>query len=231
MSALTSFSRRAGGRKGRESKPEAHKSGGSRRARSKTPLDATSLRDLALSYAARYATTAAKLEAYLARKIRERGIAENDEGRTVELDVAGLVARLTDLGYVDDEAYARSRARDLSARGYGARRIDQALYVAGVDQPIREQFAPGEGEAREAAALLAKKRRFGPYARFHDGMDAVPDPQNPEDLRKKREKQVAAMLRAGHQFDHVRFIMDASSVAMIEQWIEEARGGELHEPW
>ncbi|MFW5633982.1 MAG: RecX family transcriptional regulator, partial [Erythrobacter sp.] len=65
-----------------------------------------SLRDLALSYAARFATTGAKLEAYLARKMRERGVAEDDDGRMVELDVPALVARLVELGDVDGLAVA-----------------------------------------------------------------------------------------------------------------------------
>ena len=41
--------------------------------RKPSPLTATRLQDLALSYVARFATTRAKLEAYLVRKLRERG--------------------------------------------------------------------------------------------------------------------------------------------------------------
>ena len=37
------------------------------------PLDPARLHDLAIHYVARFSTTAAKLEAYLARKLRERG--------------------------------------------------------------------------------------------------------------------------------------------------------------
>ena len=91
-----------------------------RKARKARPLDETALRDLALSYVARFATTGAKLEGYLARKVRERGIAEDEDGRTRELDVTGIVTRMIELGYVDDDAYARSKSRDLTARGYGA---------------------------------------------------------------------------------------------------------------
>ena len=41
--------------------------------RTPKPLDSVRLNDLALHYVARFATSAAKLEAYLARKLRERG--------------------------------------------------------------------------------------------------------------------------------------------------------------
>ena len=83
-------------------------SSGRTKKRGARPLDAVSLRDLALSYVGRFATTGAKLEAYLARKIRERGVAEDADGRLVELDVAGLVEQFAARGYVDDDAYARA---------------------------------------------------------------------------------------------------------------------------
>lgn len=188
---------------------------GARGAKKRRPLDETSLKDLALAYVARFSTTGAKLEGYLARKLRERGVAEDEEGRVRELDVTGLVDRLIELGYVDDDAYARAKSRDLTARGYGARRVEQALWAAGVEEQVREDHAPSEAESRRAAILLAKKRRFGPFGAF-------PEDEPNEARLKRREKQVAAMLRAGHQYSHVGFILDAASVRDVEDWLEEA---------
>jgi len=181
------------------------------------PLDATSLRDLALSYVGRFATTGAKLEAYLARKVRERGLAEDGDGRSVELDIPGLVEQFVERGYVDDDAYARSKSRDLTARGYGARRVEQALWVAGVDEHVRSDNAPGEVEKRRAAVIMATKRRFGPFGgdTGETGLD-----------RKLVEKQIAAMLRAGHDFDMVRFIIHSASISEVEQWLAEAEADE-----
>ena len=85
------------------------------------PLNDTSLRDIALSYAGRYATTAAKLKHYLQRKLRERGWAGEDEPRVDE-----VVTRFVELGYIDDAQFAEARTRDLMRRGYGARRVAQA---------------------------------------------------------------------------------------------------------
>lgn len=187
----------------------------SSRGKKARPLDQTALKDLALSYAARFATTGAKLEGYLARKIRERGVAEDEDGRTRELDVAGLVTRLIELGYVDDDAYARAKSRDLTARGYGARRVEQALWAAGVEEQVRSDHTPGEATSRRAAVLLAKKRRFGPFG------IAPPVNEPHEDRHKRREKQVAAMLRAGHLYEHVRFILEASTEDELDEWIEE----------
>ncbi|MEM6474830.1 MAG: RecX family transcriptional regulator [Pseudomonadota bacterium] len=197
----------------------SRKDGGRKPAKRK-PLDEVALRDLALSYAARFATTGAKLEAYLARKIRERGVAEDEDGRTRDLDVAGLVNRLIELGYVDDDAYARSRSRDLTSRGYGKRRVEQALWAAGVDEKVRADNAPGKAEGRRAAILLARKRGFGLFGRKID-------PESPVDeQRAAKEKQIAAMLRAGHDFDAVRFIINASATSEIDEWLAEAEADE-----
>ncbi len=183
--------------------------------RVKPPLTETKLRDLALHYAARFASTGARLEGYLVRKIRERGLAEDADGRTVEVDVPALVARLVELGYVDDDAYARMRARDLGSRGYGARRVEETLRHAGVGEGLRRQHAPGEAAGRRSAALMAQKRRIGPYGTPSEGGD-------PLARRKAHEKAVAAMLRAGHQYDHVKVILAAARIEDVEEWVAEA---------
>lgn len=191
--------------------------------RAKPPLTEAALRDLALHYAARFATTAARLEAYLVRKIRERGLADDGNGRTVDVDIPTLVARLVELGYVDDDAYARMRARDLGARGYGARRVDESLRHAGVGEALRQSHAPGEAASRQAAVLMAKKRRLGPFG------GSRPQGDDPLLARKAHEKAVAAMLRAGHQYDHVRFVLAAASEQDVEQWLDEAADQEGHQ--
>lgn len=180
---------------------------GKRRKGPPKPLNSERLRDLALSYLARFSTSAAKLEAYLGRKLRERGW--EGEGQP---NIPGLVARYVELGYVDDAAYARAQAGSLLRRGYGARRVGQALHAAGIDETIRAEVDPAEYARREAALALARKRRFGP---FFDG--AIE--------RDRREKQVAAMLRAGHGYDHARRVIDAPSEAELEEWLDEARDG------
>jgi len=183
------------------------------RKRPKPPLDERALRDLALHYAARFATTGARLEGYLARKLKERGVADDADGRPAPIDIRALVARLVELGYVDDDAYARMRTRDLGARGFGGRRIEQTLWAAGVDEVIRQAHAPGEAASRRAAALMARKKRLGPWGAAGD---------DPLVRRKAHEKAVAAMLRAGHQYDHVKYILGAASAGDIEQWLDEA---------
>ena len=174
------------------------------RSRQAKPLDSRAFEELALGYVARFATSAARLEGYLARKLHERGWdgdAQPDVGATVE--------RLVRLGYVDDEAYARARSGGLLRRGYGQRRIGQALYAAGIDEEVRDAVRPARREARAAALAMARKRRFGPFG-------------SGECDRALREKQVAAMLRAGHPLDSARQLVDDPSVDAAEAWAAEA---------
>lgn len=183
------------------------------------PLDEAGLRDLALSYAARYATTAAKLRSYLQRKLRERGVAEDETMRDPPLLVERIVERLVELRYVDDEAFAKARTGSLLRRGYGKRRVNEALRHAGVDEFTREETAPDDYAQYEAAVTLARKRRFGPFGFEAHDPDAIEPPHRDP---AKREKQMAAMLRAGHSFDVAKVILDAVSVEDVESWLDEA---------
>lgn len=174
--------------------------------RKSLPLDSARLEELALAYVARYATSRAKLTAYLRRKLRERGWEGPGEP---QLDA--ISERFSEAGYVDDAAYARARTGSLLRRGYGVRRVGQALASAGIDEDLRDELRPGESDLRDAALSLARKRGFGPFG------GSVPD-------RALRQKQLAAMARAGHSFDLARALIDAPDVEAAELWAEEARG-------
>ncbi|MXO75793.1 hypothetical protein GRI40_11250 [Altererythrobacter aerius] len=175
--------------------------------RAPRPLDQRKLEELGLSYVARFATSVAKVEAYLLRKVRERGW-EGD----APPDAAGIAARYAELGYIDDEAFARARSGGLLRRGYGARRVDQALGAAGISEALRQDVRPEEGQQRRAAVTLAARRRLGPWSRATDGTAQ----------RETREKQIAAMLRAGHGFEIARTVIGAPTTAWAEQWAAEA---------
>ena len=174
--------------------------------RNSPPLDRPRLEEMALAYVARFATTRAKLEAYLRRKLRERGW--EDEG---EPPVAEMAARFVSAGYVDDAAYARAKAGSLLRRGYGAWRIGQALGADGVAAEVVDSVRPGEAARRQAALAMARKRKFGPFGGV------------PLD-RPKREKQLAALLRAGHSLDCARELVDAPDIDAAERWAREADG-------
>ncbi len=154
------------------------------------PLDAAKLRDLALHYVARYATSAAKLSRYLQRKVRERGWDGNDPP-----DIAGIVAGMVEAQYLDDDQFAEMRASGLLRRGYGARRVSATLRADGIADPTIRRIAAIDPEtARDAALAFARRRRFGPFATI------PPDAQ-------KVARELQAMMRAGHDFSVSRQIL------------------------
>jgi len=107
----------------------------------------------------------------------------------------GLRTGLAELGYVDDAAYALGQSRSLTARGYGKRRLADKLRLAGVDEVDgREAKRHADAEAVRAALRLAERRRMGPFA------SVAPD-------RPQRDKWIAAMIRAGHDFGLARAIV------------------------
>ncbi|WP_133366198.1 regulatory protein RecX [Qipengyuania sediminis] len=176
------------------------------------PLDAARLEELALAYVARFAASAGRLAAYCRRKLRERGHVGAEEGAAPP-DVSALVERFVEAGYVDDAGFARARSDSLLRRGYGARRVGQALRADGIGEDLRAATAPQAAARREAAAAYARRRRFGPYAR---DTGSTPDP-------RQREKHLAALLRAGHDAGDARRVLAAASDDEVEAWIAEAR--------
>ena len=179
-------------RKKRERKPREYKP------REARPIDAGQLQELAVSYAARYATTAAKLRRYLQRKLGERRWTPAEPA-----DIDSLVARIVTLGYVDDRAYAASKLRDLSARGFGAGRVKGALGAAGVSRDdIAAALAPDDDAPADPygpAIAFARRRRFGPFAREGTPTDPA-----------RRSRELAAMARAGHNFTVAKRVLTAA---------------------
>jgi regulatory protein len=183
---------------------------GRRTRRTPKPLDRTGLNDLALNYVARFATSSGKLERYLNRKLRERGWAGESDP-----DIAGLVARFADKNYVDDEAYGRMKASGLLGRGYGARRVEEKLRADGLGESVRKANVPAEHAAREALFSYVRRRRFGPFR-------VAPKAESPDAAQKLRDKQLAAILRAGHSFEHARRAVEAKSERELKEWVAEA---------
>lgn len=154
------------------------------------PLDPSSLERLALRYVERYATTRGRLTDYLRRKLRERGWGEETPARPEE-----LAERMAELGYVNDRLYAEAKAGSLARRGFGGRRIGHALRDAGVVGEDAASVAPMvEEEAVPSALAFARRKRIGPFSAE-------------QAERKLQEKQLAAMLRAGHALDLSRSIV------------------------
>lgn len=169
------------------------------KAKNVIPLNEASLNELALTYVARYATSRAKLIAYLARKIRERGW-----GGEMRYDVDVIADRMVELRYIDDAAYAAMKAGALVRRGYGKRRLGDIYYRDGIGEEDRGDADQIAQDGRwDAAIAFARKKRIGAFALE----EADPD---------RKRKQLAAFLRAGHDMEIARQLVALAPGADIE---------------
>ena len=169
-------------------------------------LDEQRLIELALAYVGRFATTRARLQSYLQRKVRERGWSGESSP-----DIEGLAERFASQGYVDDAAFALMKSRSLTGRGYGLARVNQSLRVAGVgDDDAAGARSLAEAEALQSALRFARRRRIGLYA------EAKADPS-------ARQRALAAMTRAGHSFSLSRAIVDAAPGTPPEMLCQNGR--------
>jgi regulatory protein len=129
--------------------------------------DEASLREAGLNYLARYATTEAGLRQVLYRRIdawARKAAGEDDVGERVaaaKSSVAAVIARLVELGLLNDAAFAESRARGLALNGRSHRAIAAQLMAKGIAADRARAVLP-ETEL-VSALILARKRRIGPF--------------------------------------------------------------------
>jgi len=141
----------------------------------------------ALYYIDRYGGPRARVLRALERRARRRKL---DEATAAPL-IADAMARVDELGIVDDAAFAASKARGLRQRGTSKRAAIAKMRAAGLDAEtaaaaLEEQDAEaGEEAERMAAERYAERRRLGPWR------------LDPEKRAERRDRDVAAMARAG----------------------------------
>lgn len=169
------------------------------------------LENAALHYLERFASSSTNLRRVLLRKV-DRSLAHwGGERAPAAEQVDTVIAKLARLGYLDDQAYAQMKVRALHRRGKGMRVIQATLAAKGVSTDhvgdALDTLAEDVAEPDLTAAIrLARKRRLGPYR--HDGR------------AESRQKDLAALARAGFDFDICRKVIEADSPETLEQMIE-----------
>ncbi len=187
-----------------------------RTSRAKPPrrVSAQSLENSALYYLQRYDSTAENLRRVLGRKVRRAAMhpeSDLDAAQAAEW-IETVVAKMQRLGYVDDARTATAKARGLFAKGAPPAAIRRRLGLAGADaDAIDAALAELTGEAatetdltRAAAITLARRKRLGPYRPEAERAD-------------RRARDMAALARAGFDFETARRVIDAPDVESLEE--------------
>lgn len=175
------------------------------------------LRRAALAYCERYASSEANLTRVLTRKARRRLEERTAKGeeRAPSIDpepaVAAAVAHCRRLGFVDDRAYAETKAAAGRRRGLGASRIAAGLAAKGVDRETTSAaVAADETEARRSALVYARRKRLGPWRRADDrGRDGETLARRSGGFgaRDDRTRDMAALCRGGHAPEVARWVV------------------------
>jgi len=156
-------------------------------------------------YLERYATSRENLRRLLLKRVHRSAVFHEADPEPWIALVDEELDRLERIGLVDDDLYARDKARALHRRGSGSRKIRFALQQKGlssdvIDDALAELHDGEHGDPDFAAACTyARKRSLGPWRRAALDED-------------RRRKELGRLARAGFSFDLARRIVDAESV-------------------
>jgi regulatory protein len=159
------------------------------------------LENAALHYLKRYAASVSQLRRVLGRRV-DRSLRAHGGDRAEALGwVEALVEKLVRNGLINDSAFAGMKAQALRASGRSAKMISQKLRMKGIPAAlVQEKLAEATAELseEEAARIWARKKRLGPFR------------NEAQTRRDNRQKDLAALARAGFSFGIAKRIIDAA---------------------
>lgn len=172
--------------------------------------DRAQLSRIADRYLQRYWPSARRMAEVLRRRVPTN--AEPHEKAAWEIEIHAVVGALVADGRINDAKAAAAWAEQLHRRGLPGPQIRHRLMTKGfAANHITAALAPfarnPDAELVRAAAC-ARRRRLGPY-RF-------------EQRAERREKDLAALCRAGFPFGLAKRVIDAESVEVLEEEIGES---------
>lgn len=174
------------------------------------PVTPQSLRNAALRYLDRFATSRENLRQVLMRRVQT----SNYHHETPLQDgidwIDELLNKLTDSKLINDRTYAEMRAGALHRKGTSVKIIRMKLLEKGLSNndithalDALEKETQSDNLERDAAIALAKRRRLGPW-------------RLPSRREEFKEKDLAAMARAGFSYDLAREIIEAETAEDVE---------------
>ncbi len=182
---------------------DAEKDGRPKPAR-KVPRKVTKdrLRNIALHYLERYATSAQNLKRALERRVIKAARHHDTDMALARSWIDEVVDTLVRADAIDDSRYADGKTITMLLRGQSPAKVRAYLASKGVG---KDTITAALDAARdtlgnpdlEAALAYAIRRRFGPF-------------RTSEDTREIRDKELAAMGRAGFRYEIARKIVDAT---------------------
>lgn len=148
-------------------------------------------------YLERFSASVSRFRQVMERKI-EKSCRDHPEQSKAECLVLldKVVEKFENLGYLNDDVYARSLLSSLSHRGMSRVRILGTLRSKGLDAGLIESIMPEPDTENDKKAALrwAKKKRLGPFV-----------------LREREndlQRGLGSLARAGFGYDIAKWVMD-----------------------
>ncbi|WP_417795151.1 regulatory protein RecX [Terasakiella pusilla] len=175
------------------------------------PVSAQSLRNAALRYIDRFATSRENLRQVLMRRVQKSNYYHDTPLEDGINWINTIVDQLEQANFINDQRYAEGRAGALHRKGTSLRVIQMKLKEKGIsDQDIAHALnalseeTQSENLERDAAIALARRRRLGPW-------------RLPEKREDFKDKDLGALARAGFSYDLARDIIEADSPEDLEE--------------
>ncbi len=176
-------------------------------------LTMAGLEKAAAFYLERYASSRENLRRVLMRRVAKAARDDDtmaEEGRAL---VEALLARYVAAGLLDDARYAERKAESLARAGASRFQVRGKLMQKGVardeiDRAVRALDESGAESEMRAAGSLIRRKRLGPYRK--SGERAA-----------HRQKDLAALARAGFALDLARRLLGAPDVAALENMVRK----------
>ena len=158
-------------------------------------ITASYLRRAALHYLERYSVSATQLQRALLRKVERSCRHHGLDPQAFRTMVDEIVVSCVASGLVDDRRFAEARAQSLRRKGRSARAVAAGLAAKGVGRELVAETVTVDPQAElEAARIAARRKRLGPWSRG--------------DRAAQRQKDIAALARAGFSLAIARAVID-----------------------
>ncbi len=185
------------------------------------PLVETKLMNKALDYLGRYNTSEHRLREVL-RRFALRRLYKHNPDKIAKV-ISATVTRCQKLGYLDDDAFAKSQARSHRRQGRSKLGIRQRLRQHRLDDDIIDVALDAADQHTEnsellAACLFARRRRLGPFDRR--------EYEDTNDRETNIRRQLGSLARAGFNRAISYTVIELENMHAAEILIDQLEKGE-----